>query len=221
MNILASLVAQTVKNVPAIQERQETQVRSLGQEDPLEKGLATHSSILAWRFMWTEEPGGLQSMGLQRVGHNWATKPLAPQRWILKFRKMSQSKWQGQDGKPDLPGLESYFLPPPCHNHHISMRWRENYGGTCFEILKWQQIYLCSCRESFESQLGQVQGHSLQEGAFSVLSRSRALPWRPNGCSTQTPPRPAATWDSWPLGREGNAWRIIPRERRTTKNVVY
>ena len=70
MNILASLVAQTVKNVPAIQERQETQVRSLGQEDPLEKGMATHSSILAWRFMWTEEPGGLQSMGLQRVGHN-------------------------------------------------------------------------------------------------------------------------------------------------------
>ena len=70
MNILASLVAQTVKNVPAIQERQETQVQSLGQEDPLEKGMATHSSILAWRFMWTEEPGGLQSMGLQRVGHN-------------------------------------------------------------------------------------------------------------------------------------------------------
>ena len=70
MNILASQVAQTVKNVPAIQERQETQVRSLGQEDPLEKGMATHSSILAWRFMWTEEPGGLQSMGLQRVGHN-------------------------------------------------------------------------------------------------------------------------------------------------------
>ena len=70
MNILASLVAQTVKNVPAIQERQETQVRSLGQEDPLEKGMATHSSILAWRFMWTEEPGGLQSMRLQRMGHN-------------------------------------------------------------------------------------------------------------------------------------------------------
>ena len=70
MNILASLVAQTVKNVPAIQERQETQVQSLGQEDPLEKGMATHSSILAWRFMWTEEPGGLQSMQLQRMGHN-------------------------------------------------------------------------------------------------------------------------------------------------------
>ena len=48
----------------------ETWVQSLGQEDPLEKEMATHSSILAWRIPWTEEPGGLQSMGLQRVGHN-------------------------------------------------------------------------------------------------------------------------------------------------------
>ena len=48
---------------------EETQVRSLGQEDPLEEGMATHSSILAWRIPWTEEAGGLQSIGLQRVGH--------------------------------------------------------------------------------------------------------------------------------------------------------
>ena len=57
-------MARTVKNLPAMQE---TLVQSLGQEDPLEKGMATHSSILAWRIPWTEEPGGLQSMGLQRV----------------------------------------------------------------------------------------------------------------------------------------------------------
>ena len=63
----ASLVAQMVKNPPAMQE---TQVRSLGWEDPLEKAMATHSSILAWKILWTEEPGGLQSMGLPRVGHN-------------------------------------------------------------------------------------------------------------------------------------------------------
>ena len=63
----ASLVAQMVKNPPA---RWETWVRSLGQEDPLEKGMATHSSIFAWRIPWTEEPGGLQSTGLQRVGHD-------------------------------------------------------------------------------------------------------------------------------------------------------
>ena len=56
----ASLVAQMVKNLPAMQE---TQVQYLDQEDPLEKGMATHSSILAWKILWTEEPGGLPSMG--------------------------------------------------------------------------------------------------------------------------------------------------------------
>ena len=59
-----------VKNPPAMQEPQETQVLSLGQEDPLEEGVATHSSILALRVPWTEEPGGLQSIGSQRVGHD-------------------------------------------------------------------------------------------------------------------------------------------------------
>ena len=61
------LVAQMVKNLPAMWE---TQVQSMGQEDPLEKGMANHSSILAWRIPWTEEPGGLQSMESQRVGHD-------------------------------------------------------------------------------------------------------------------------------------------------------
>ena len=63
----ASLVAQTVKGLLV---EWETQVRTLGQEDPLEKEMATHSSILAWRIPWTEEPGRLQFMGSQRVGHN-------------------------------------------------------------------------------------------------------------------------------------------------------
>ena len=64
----ASLVAQKVKRVPAMQE---TWVRSLGQEDPLEKEMATHSSTLAWKIPWTEEPGRLQSMGSQRVGRDF------------------------------------------------------------------------------------------------------------------------------------------------------
>ena len=63
----ASLVAQRIKRLPAMQEMQ---VRSLGWEDPLEKEMATHSSILGWRIPWTEEPGGLRSMGSQRVGHD-------------------------------------------------------------------------------------------------------------------------------------------------------
>ena len=61
---MASLVAQGVKNLPAVQE---TRNQSLGWEDPLENEMATHSSILSWKISWTEEPGGLQSMGLQRV----------------------------------------------------------------------------------------------------------------------------------------------------------
>ena len=65
-----SLVAQTVKNLPAMQK---LWFWSLGQEDPLREEMATHSSVLAWGIPWREEPGGLQSMGSQRVGHDWAT----------------------------------------------------------------------------------------------------------------------------------------------------
>ena len=61
-------MAQRVKNLPPVLDMQETQVQSLGQEDPLEKEMATHCSILAWEIPWTEEPGGLQSMGSQRIG---------------------------------------------------------------------------------------------------------------------------------------------------------
>ena len=58
-----------VKNMPANEKMQETEILSLGQEDLLEEGMATHYSILAWRISWTQEPGGLQSLGVQRVGH--------------------------------------------------------------------------------------------------------------------------------------------------------
>ena len=67
VEFIASLVAQMVKRMPAMQE---TWVQSLGWEDPLEKEMATHSSTLAWKIPWTEEPGRLQSMGLQTVRHN-------------------------------------------------------------------------------------------------------------------------------------------------------
>ena len=70
MCLWTSLVTQMVKNLP---EAQETRVQSLSQEDSLEKGMATHSNIPAWRIPWTEEPGRLLSMGSQGVGHNWAT----------------------------------------------------------------------------------------------------------------------------------------------------
>ena len=69
-HLLLTKVAQMVKNLPA---KQKAQVQSLGQEDSLEESMETHPSILAWRIPWTEEPGGLQSMGSQRVRHDRAT----------------------------------------------------------------------------------------------------------------------------------------------------
>ena len=75
LSLWPSLVAKMVKHPPVMQE---TWVQSLGREDPLEKEMATHSIILAWRIPWMGEPGGLQSMGLQRVGHNWATNTHTP-----------------------------------------------------------------------------------------------------------------------------------------------
>ena len=67
-------MAQMIKNLPAMQE---TQFQSLGQEDPLEEKMATHSNILAWEIPWTEEPGGLQSMESQRAGHDWVKHSIA------------------------------------------------------------------------------------------------------------------------------------------------
>ena len=72
LHLQTSLIAQSVKNLPAMQE---TWLRFLGWEDPLEKEMAIHSSTLAWKIPWTEEAGGLQSIGSQRVGHDLVTKP--------------------------------------------------------------------------------------------------------------------------------------------------
>ena len=78
--LIASLVAQTVKHLPAMRE---SRVQSLGQEDSLEKEMAIHSTILAWGIPWTEEPGGLQSMGSQRVRYDLATKQQTLMVWSL------------------------------------------------------------------------------------------------------------------------------------------
>ena len=79
--VWASLVSQMVNHLSTMRE---TQVQSLGGEDLLEKGMAAHSSILAWKILWMEEPGRLQSMGSQRVRHDWVTSLKALSRYILK-----------------------------------------------------------------------------------------------------------------------------------------
>ena len=95
------LVAQTVKHLPAMQE---TQVWSLGQEDPLEKEMTPHSSTLAWKIPWMEEPGGLQSIGSQRIGHNWAIS--------LYLSIVTQ-------------------LSPSLHFHAVKMGQQLKYGEEC------------------------------------------------------------------------------------------
>ena len=98
----ASLVTQTVKNLP---EMQKTWVRSLNQEDALEKGMATHSSILAWRIPWTEEPGGLQSMRSQRDGHDWAINTHTEVSWDISNTASGpgKSRWMSKGNPEEMP----------------------------------------------------------------------------------------------------------------------
>ena len=103
----ASLVAQWVKNLPATQE---TRIRSLGQEDPLEKKMATHSGTLAGGIPWTEEAGRRPSTGSHRVGHDWATKPPAPQmRVSLSFGALFHEAVKCDSGE----GLPWALAPSP------------------------------------------------------------------------------------------------------------
>ena len=102
-----ALVAQTVNNQPALQG---TQVWYLGREDPLEKEMVIHSSILAWEISWTEEPGGQQSIGLQRVGQDWVTNNWSPRTAVGQDPLPTECSWQEYwSGLPfpspvDLPG---------------------------------------------------------------------------------------------------------------------
>ena len=83
-------MAQLVKSLPTMQE---SQVRSLGWEDTLEEGMAAHSSILAWRILWTEEPSGLQSIGSQRVRHGWSDKHVKwKSQWIVTVAHLVKSQ---------------------------------------------------------------------------------------------------------------------------------
>ena len=101
--LMTCLMAQQVKNLPAMQETQKTQVWSLGWEDPLEEEMATHSSILDWKIPWTEEPGGLQSKGSQRVGHIWVTKHTTILTRNRKLLRPSQPQGPGYACHQALP----------------------------------------------------------------------------------------------------------------------
>ena len=141
-----SLVVQMIKNLSAMQE---TWALSLGWGHPLEKGMATHSSILAWRIPWTEEPGGVQSIGLQRVGHDWAINTLVPS----KSSSGSSSAFSQQMSKVDIKrgvcgGSRSqptsgkshfYYIPFIRASHMALPRCRGHIQEEC--ELVWVNIY--------------------------------------------------------------------------------
>ena len=142
----SSLVPQSVKNLSAVQE---TGVQSLGWEDPLKKEMATHSSILAWKISWTDGPGGLQSMGSQRVGHDWATNTythfLGPLRnlfssGLLAFKNLFEDFFGRNDAEVETPVL----WPPHAKSWLIGKdsdaerHWgQEEKGTTEDEMAGW------------------------------------------------------------------------------------
>ena len=133
--IRAPLVAQRVKNPPAVQE---TGVRSLGRKDPLEKGKATYSGILAWRIPWTEEPGGLQSMESQTLEHNWVTNTHISLYlglfWWFSGKESTYSAGDTEE-KGSIPGLgRSLEKGMATHSSILAWRipWTEEPGGLQF-----------------------------------------------------------------------------------------
>ena len=111
--LLTSLVAQTVKRLPTMRE---TRVQSLDQEDLLEKEMATHSSTLVWKIPWTEKPGSLQSMGSQRVGHDWVTS------LSLSLSKTSRCFWPRKVWRNTSKWMRNcYHLS--CHNFQWVKLW--------------------------------------------------------------------------------------------------
>ena len=114
-----SQVVPVVKKLPTNAGDIETQVWSLGREDPLEKGMATHSSILAWKIPWTEESGGLQSVGSRRVGYDW----VRTEHWALSEKKIKETfiVWRNEWKKKYL--VTFYFLFPfRLWNHRLRKR---------------------------------------------------------------------------------------------------
>ena len=132
-------MAQMVRNLPAMQD---TQVWFLGQEDPLEKGMATYSSILAWRIPWAEEPGQLQSMGLQRVGHNWVTNThiLHPHNVTCFFPNVQNKKYLSSVVLSRVAFLLQYWFSKVYYS------WRLFIGRD----LKRHSLRLCHCFLKFQ-----------------------------------------------------------------------
>ena len=136
-----------------MQETQEMQVQSLGGEEPLEEEMATCSSILAWKIPWTEEPGGLQSMGLQRVGHNWActrtpysSHRKSPFRGSFVMSLSRDASWILAPATQLLPGEDCLTTIPthPCGSYEVSTWISEHSWMLGYQWLRlWGTRFAC------------------------------------------------------------------------------
>ena len=149
-----------------MQKTQEMWVWSLGREDPLEEGIATHSSTLAWEIPWTEEPGGLQSMGLQSVGHDWMTSVFISSLCKSKIRNLWNSARNVRKTRdctektviwPLILGKVSFSLfivsEPGGYHFHLPLHRKEHRASNSQDFLLPQKmhntLYLHSTRASF------------------------------------------------------------------------
>ena len=133
----ASLMAQIIKNLPAMQE---IQVWSLGWEDPLKKGIATHSSILAWTFPWTKEPDGPQFMGSQRIRHDWVTNTHACNQADVYLYLRVVSHWKFVLWTQSLPlWQESILKIISLENRN---KYTNIYGWNAHRLQYYLSVYL-------------------------------------------------------------------------------
>ena len=133
-----SLVTQTVKHLPTMWE---TWVRSLGWEDPLEKEKATHSSTVAWKIPWTEDPGRLQLMGLQRVGHDWVTSVSLS---LSLYRKKHNLRRVIFFANKSMISSANVFLKVKCH-FCFYRYWLHTYADIMYYVcvMYIYNVYIC------------------------------------------------------------------------------
>ena len=125
---------------------QETWVRFLGPEDPPKKGMATHSSILAWRILWKEKPSGLQSMGSQRVRHNWATNTLTTFKKLIQFSSVQFSRSVVSDSlEPHESQHTRPLCPSPMPGVHSDSRPSSQW---CHPAISSSVVPFSSCPQS-------------------------------------------------------------------------
>ena len=162
---MATLVAQTIKNLPAMRE---TQVWSPSRHNPLEKGMVTHSSILAWRSPWTEEPSGLQSIGSQRVWHNWATNTftflslevLQRSVYLTGIRFTQSRAWEGNSCTRNLERVKEVGQSRRISSakrfqlkSSISLNLWEDLEHEMYHRFVWHEVFLLSFGQKLEPNL--------------------------------------------------------------------